>query len=74
MREKKPKGIEVKFFKESEFRYYLCPNCYEYLLLDECPECGLICEIKDSEKIDLITKEDFDVKDFSKFFENLLKI
>ena len=69
MRENKPKGIKVKFFEKSEYVYYLCPNCYEYLMFDECLECGLICEIEVYEKPDGTIKENANIHGISKFFE-----
>jgi len=71
---KKPKGIKVKFFEKSKFSYHLCPNCYEYLMFDECPECGLICKIADAENFDVRTKDISNVKEITKFLESIFKI
>ena len=67
---RKPKGILVKFFQNSDFIYHLCPNCYEYLMVDECLECGLICEINDIKRADMIEEEHTKLNNKAKNLEN----
>jgi len=70
----KPKGILVKYTKNSNFNYFLCPNCYEYLLLDECPECGLICEI-DENNCNKVQREKIkNLNNIAKLFQNLFPL
>ena len=70
----KPKGISVKFFNNSNFNYFLCPNCYEYLILDECLECGLICEIEEISSDDIEREKNRCLTDVAKLFGNLFPL
>ena len=70
----KPKGILAKYTKNSNFKYFLCPNCYEYLMFDECTECGLICEIDEDKHIDLQREKIRSLNNIAKFFENLFPL
>ena len=63
---KNPKGIKVIFFKKSKHRYYLCPNCYEYLMYDECLKCGLICDIEENERFNQFEHKTYEFKDLQK--------
>ncbi len=74
MRENKPKGIKVKFFKKSEYVNYLCPNCHEYLISDECVECGLTCEIEEIKDFDTKKEKNNKLNDIGKILENIFHL